>query len=115
MTETTCSICGKKLTFTKCNCDDIATVKTKLSPQADRAEANSGAVPGYGTPLAEIKDPDVLREMVDTLWSLLDHIDTLDDACRDNDKCFRNNTRKYQRERMKVLESDGYNLFAPVA
>lgn len=93
----------------KDNIEATDPVKTATVP------AVNCETPCYGTPLSEIKDPDLLRSMVDQLWSLLDHIDTLDDAARDNDLFFRNTTRAYQKKRFKVLESDGYSLFAPVA
>ena len=35
------------------------------------------------------------------LWMLLDHIDTLDDALRDDDEAFRHFTRKHQRRRFE--------------
>jgi hypothetical protein len=41
------------------------------------------------------------------LWELLDNIDTLDDACKDDDHAFREQTRRQQKERWRVSESDG--------
>jgi hypothetical protein len=85
----------------------------------EKVGSNASCVPremkGYGTPLSEIKDPDMLRNMVEKLWGLLDHIDTLDDAAKDNDLFFRNTARSYQKKRFEVLSSDGYILFKPVA
>jgi len=81
--------------------------------QKTAVPAGQRETPCYGKSLTEIEDVNILRSMVDKLWTLLDHIDTLDDACKDNDKCFRNNTRKYQRQRFEILESDGYSLFHP--
>jgi len=36
------------------------------------------------------------------LWMLLDHIDTLDDSCRDNDEAFRNLVREHQKKRFAI-------------
>jgi len=44
------------------------------------------------------------------LWTLLDNIDTLDDAVRDNDSAFRHNTRIQQKRRWEVGNSDGYTV-----
>jgi len=37
------------------------------------------------------------------LWRLLDDIDTLDDACRGDDACFRALVRDVQRKRFEVV------------
>ena len=42
------------------------------------------------------------------LWSLLDNIDTLDDAARDNDASYRAHTRAQQKRRWEVGQSDGH-------
>ncbi|KKN08248.1 hypothetical protein LCGC14_1058720 [marine sediment metagenome] len=49
-----------------------------------------------------------LKKQRRELWMLLDHIDTLDDACRDHDDAFRNFTRKHQKQRFNIWnpESD---------
>jgi hypothetical protein len=44
------------------------------------------------------------------LWDLLDAIDTLDDACKDNDVAFRKMVYKRQQRRHEVATTDGYNL-----
>jgi len=43
------------------------------------------------------------QEQVFRLWRMLDDIDTLDDACRDNDAAFRALVRDVQRKRFDVL------------
>lgn len=48
---------------------------------------------------AEVRE---LKRQRKELWMLLDHIDTLDDACRDRDDVFRNFTRKHQRRRFEI-------------
>lgn len=63
--------------------------------------------------LEEIKGVERLQKMVSDLWGLLDDIDTLDDACRSDDKAFRDSTRKVQQRRHKILTSDGYKLYLP--
>ena len=44
------------------------------------------------------------------LWDRLDDIDTLDDACRENDKAFRENVRQVQRRRFEVGTTDGFSV-----
>lgn len=48
------------------------------------------------------------------LWMLLDHIDTLDDACREHDDAFRKFARKHQKQRFEIWnpESDAEVLSA---
>ena len=54
------------------------------------------------------------RQMLAFLWGLLDDIDTLDDACKENDKAFRDATRKRQRRRFETgINTDGYLVFLP--
>jgi NTP pyrophosphatase (non-canonical NTP hydrolase) len=54
---------------------------------------------------AEVRE---LKRQRKELWMLLDHIDTLDDACREHDDVFRNFTRKHQKRRFEFWtpESD---------
>ena len=65
----------------------------------------------FGKPLKEIDDIPWLRNAVDTLWSIIDDIDTADDRFKENIIGFRKYTMKKQSERHKVLVSDGYDLF----
>lgn len=57
-----------------------------------------------------VPDPD--RTLVhrtrqrDELWNLLDNIDTLDDACRENDLAFRELTRKQAKRRFDIYNPD---------
>jgi len=44
----------------------------------------------------------VRSEKVEKLWTLLDNIDTLDDACKEDDATFRNLTRIQQRKRFEI-------------
>jgi len=61
----------------------------------------------------EVKDVLKLQGMVIDLWTLLDDIDTLDDACKSNNEAFRRLARETQQRRHKTLTSDGYNLYLP--
>jgi len=63
--------------------------------------------------ITEVEDVTMLQMMTSHLWSLLDDIDTLDDACKSNDEAFRILTREVQMRRHKTLTSDGYNLYLP--
>ena len=47
------------------------------------------------------------------LWGLLDDIDTYSDIAKGNDAAFRKAVERKVKERHKILESDGYNLFIP--
>jgi len=49
------------------------------------------------------------QEQLFRLWRMLDDIDTLDDACRDNDAAFRALVRDIQRKRFEVLTGDGFD------
>ena len=65
------------------------------------------------TLITEIHDVTKLQGMVTDLWTLLDHIDTLDDACKSNDEAFRRLTYETQQKRHETLTSDGYHLYLP--
>ena len=47
-----------------------------------------------------------LQQQRDALWQLLDDIDTLDDACRDDDAAFRERVRAVQKKRWDVHNPD---------
>lgn len=47
-----------------------------------------------------------VSNMVKDLWQLLDDIDTLDDACKDNDKLFRDKCYKIQQKRWKIYNPE---------
>ena len=49
------------------------------------------------------------------LWSLLDDIDTLDDACKDHDAIFRKRVYAVQQKRHEIYKSDGYTLSKPTS
>ncbi len=44
------------------------------------------------------------------LWNLLDNIDTLDDACKNDDALFRKAVREQQKRRWNISTSDGYGV-----
>lgn len=44
------------------------------------------------------------------LFGLLDDIDTLDDACKNDDKAFREKVYKIQQRRYEVASTDGYEI-----
>lgn len=45
------------------------------------------------------------KDEVQTLWMLLDDIDTLDDAARENDAAFRKNCYEIQQKRWLIADS----------
>lgn len=50
-------------------------------------------------------------QVIEFLWDLLDHIDTLDDAIKQDDAAFRVAVRKAQRRRFETgITTDGYDL-----
>lgn len=51
-----------------------------------------------------------LKEHRQFLWDLLDNIDTLDDACKEHDKSFRERAYRQQRRRYEISSSDGYTV-----
>ena len=52
------------------------------------------------------KNRTALIQQRDSLWMLLDNIDTLDDICRDDNVRFRNAVRTIQKKRHDVLNGD---------
>lgn len=46
------------------------------------------------------------------LWQMLDDIDTYSDMAKGDDKFYRKLVERKQRERMKVMVSDGYSLLS---
>jgi hypothetical protein len=45
-------------------------------------------------------------EQIYKLWKLLDDIDTLDDAVKQDDRAFREHTRKIHRKRFDVVDTE---------
>jgi len=50
------------------------------------------------------------REKLYHLWKIIDDIDTADDMCKENDKCYRNMVSKLQRSRWEVLSEEEVDL-----
>ena len=48
------------------------------------------------------------REIMEFLWKLLDDIDTMDDAAKNNDEFYRDAVGQIQQRRWEVGTSDGY-------
>ena len=71
----------------------------------------------FGSPLAEVKDADQLREMADKLWSLLDDIDTASDQIKPANETgyrrFYEYAMKKAEARHAIITSDGYDLYLP--
>lgn len=67
----------------------------------------SGAFMSVVDALKEAQDEiELLRRKAVALWDLLDDIDTLDDACRQDDHSFREATRTTQRRRFEIFSLD---------
>jgi len=68
-----------------------------------------------GVELCECNDMELLRDTVEQLYNLLDHIDTLPDMIKPNTEkgyvAYYNAVEKTHREKSKFIESDGYKLF----
>ena len=60
----------------------------------------------FDVPAPEVKPvpPAGDQSAASKLWMLLDDIDTLDDACRNDDRAFRDFVRKVQQKRFAVME-----------
>lgn len=67
-----------------------------------------------GKPLKDVDDVKQLQQMVETLWDLLDDIDTAGDMFKERDDAYRSYVQQKQRMRFRVLMSDGYELFLAV-
>lgn len=52
--------------------------------------------------------PDIAEKLV-KLWALLDDIDTLDDAAKGDDVCFRRAAYRVQQKRHQILHGDDWN------
>ncbi len=54
------------------------------------------------------------RELVETLWDIIDDIDTMDDVCRGDDVAYRKAVRRLQKKRWETgITTDGYTLAIP--
>ena len=52
------------------------------------------------------EDLQALKKQRRELWMLLDHIDTLDDACKDDNEAFRKLARKHQQRRHEIWDPE---------
>ena len=75
------------------------------------AHTQSGTVSATCS-ISEARVPDLKRilelrtKQRDELWHLLDNIDTLDDACRENDSAFRELSRKHSKRRFEIYNPE---------
>ena len=63
--------------------------------------------------LYQIDDISFLRECCETLWTLLDDIDTADDIFKSDNENYRKYVQERQKLRHRWLSSDGYKLYRP--
>jgi hypothetical protein len=56
---------------------------------------------------------DLMQKKAEELWQLLDNIDTLADACKDDKDAFQKHVLRYARKRHEIVTSDGYKLLWP--
>jgi len=62
--------------------------------------------------LSKCGDVDFLRKTVESLWQIIDDIDTMSDIAKSDDKFYRSRVEKYQKRRWKLgITCDGYKLF----
>jgi hypothetical protein len=61
--------------------------------------------------VSECEDVELLRNIVEKLWDIIDDIDTASDMAKDNDRRYRNRVEFLQRQRFDYVMSDGYELF----
>jgi hypothetical protein len=76
----------------------------RFDPIPGQPDAESGNVTG-GQTMNEARQWEAIARF---LWDLLDDIDTLDDACKDDDVLFRKSARDVHKRRYEVSDSDGY-------
>lgn len=82
-------------------------IDTMADDVADCLKRRASLVPpSLKTPLSE--DIEKLRKQRDALWALLDNIDTLDDACRDDNERFRSLTYRQQRRRFSIYNPEDH-------
>jgi hypothetical protein len=61
--------------------------------------------------VSECEDVELLCNLVEKLWDIIDDIDTASDMAKDNDRWYRNRVEFLQRQRFDYVMSDGYELF----
>lgn len=64
--------------------------------------------------MAEPETVEELKRQRDALWALLDNIDTLDDACRSDDRGYRELARKHLKARFEVHNPNAVRFSEPV-
>jgi hypothetical protein len=60
-------------------------------------------------------DPSRTLWQASRLWALLDDIDTLDDACRDDDRAFRFHVRRIQKKRFDIMTGKEWDAASAMA
>jgi len=88
-------------------------MKNKGKITCQMPKYNSELPDKLGKSLSEIDDIAWLRKATETLWQLLDNIDTADDMAKENCNFYRALVQKEMEKRFNILISDGYNLFLP--
>lgn len=91
-----------------------ATVAVEANRQLDAylRTVSPRAAEGYGMPVDGVRHAiEDHHAVAEALWRLLDDIDTQGDACRDNDRAFRERTRAIFKRRFALADSDGYRLY----
>ena len=65
----------------------------------------------YGIPLESYGDIEHLRRIVEALYIILDDIDTMDDAAKENEAFYRRAVSRLHQKKATYICSDGYKLF----
>jgi hypothetical protein len=61
--------------------------------------------------VSECEDTELLRNLVEKLWDIIDDIDTASDMAKFDDKWYRRKVESLQSKRFYYVTSDGYELF----
>jgi hypothetical protein len=61
--------------------------------------------------VSECEDVELLRNLVEKLWDIIDDIDTASDMAKADDKWYRLRVESLQSKRFNYVTSDGYKLF----
>jgi hypothetical protein len=61
--------------------------------------------------VSECEDVELLCNLVEKLWDIIDDIDTASDIAKADDEWYRRRVEFLQRKRFNHVTSDGYELF----
>jgi len=85
--------------------------KGRIVNVGTRGHIDHGVSASFSNELLCCSDVEFLRKTVDSLWQIIDDIDTMSDIAKSDDKFYRARVEKYQARRWKLgIVCDGYKL-----